>query len=313
MFDPSKPNLSRSQVKILVLLILLALVIPNTSFAGGLDDQRSAFPGDSEVESFSFQPGHWLERLLNAVGLHVYPASLLDLSRNVRDENGKVTQSIYIPLVVSNVGNQISPTPTPTNTVILPTEPVPGPTLIVTSTPPKSGPTPTPQGTPSPGDNLLVNGSLFDGFTGWSMDKGYWQVHIPIACEPSGTNYAEMDRDVGTNTWPVGGEDRLWQDVFVPIPHMKVILSLTEAHHMITGIAEVKLYGSQNGKDWTVIYQRPEVESPFGTGKCIKDMPPKMFTYEIQASYPYYQLEIRGRMVHENDGWLIGNLVLKVN
>jgi len=148
------------------------------------------------------------------------------------------------------------------------------------------------------------------------MVNGHWGNHEPIFCDPSGTRYAEMDQDkdrYGNVTgWQVGDEDWLWQDVQAADLHSLVSLSVTEAHHMKSGTAEITLYGSLDGAIWLVIYHRPGVESPYGTGKCIADMPPEYFTYEIVASFPFYRLEIHGRMNEEGDGFLFGNFDLHV-
>lgn len=180
-------------------------------------------------------------------------------------------------------------------------------------------PTRTPSETPAPpqaGTNLLVNGDFAGGFDGWQFVNGYWTVHRPIACEPTGTSYAQMDRDkAGLDDWPIGGEDWLWQDVAVSESHSTVIFRMIEAHHMHEGVAEVTVYGQvDRNEPWEMVFHRPGVESPFGTGKCNFVGPPAAFEYVIQVeeTFTAYRLEIHGRMVDPEDAFLFGGLELSV-
>jgi len=206
---------------------------------------------------------------------------------------------------------QVLTTPTAT--------PCPCPVVRATAT---SSPiaTPEPTSTPEPsqsGTNLLVNGDFAGGFDGWQFVNGYWTVHSPISCEPTGTSYAQMDRDIaGLDDWPIGGKDWLWQDVAASVEHGTVVFRMIEAHHMHEGLAEVTIYG-QVGWDepWEVVFHRPGVESPFGTGKCSFVGPPAAFEYIIPAekAYTTYRLEIRGHLVDPEDAFLFGGFHLGVN
>jgi hypothetical protein len=125
---------------------------------------------------------------------------------------------------------------------------------------------------------------------------------------------AEMDRDNcrSCNFWPVGGEDWLWQEVGAP-PHSSVTLTLTESHHMHSGSAEIRIYGSVDASNWTLVWERLEPDAAFGAGKdCLNGDTPQTFSYTISASYPYYRLEAYGRMNEEEDAWILGPLLLTV-
>lgn len=163
------------------------------------------------------------------------------------------------------------------------------------------------------GENLLINPQFHDGFTSWNITNGHWSIHAPISCEPTGTKYVQMDQDNGRNGptgWMIGDEDWLWQDVYTDQPHATLIFSMIEAHHMKSGTAEVTIYGSYDGQSWEVVYHRPGVESPYGTGKCRGWGPPATFTYTIPSDHSYYRLEIHGRMNETGDGFLFGGFDL---
>ena len=176
---------------------------------------------------------------------------------------------------------------------------------------------------PPSGENLLVNGDFMQGLADWQSVNGYWQVHGPRPCEPTGTQYAEMDRDGTSNdTWPLGGEDWLWQDVAAPDDHSVVVLRMLEAHHMqeqsgpqhtgfVPGVAELTVYGRDSGSaPWQVVFFRPSVESPYGTGKCSAYGPPAAFEYVFPASFAFYRLEVHGEMANDGDGFLFGGFEL---
>ena len=194
------------------------------------------------------------------------------------------------------------------------------PTHDVTDTP-----TPTATDMPGPpsGENLLVNGDFLQGLADWQSVNGYWQAHSTRPCEPTGTHYAEMDRDGTPNdTWPLGGEDWLWQDVAAPDDHSAIVLRMVEAHHMqeqrggrdtgfVPGVAELTVYGRDSSSDpWQVAFFRPSVESPYGTGKCGAYGPPAAFEYVFPASFAFYRLELHGEMVNDEDGFLFGGFEL---
>ena len=230
----------------------------------------------------------------------------------------------YIPLVlllgllVACGGAALQRTETPTAT--------PCPCPVATATPlptldtqPDPTATPEPTSTPEPpqsGTNLLVNGNFAQGFDGWQFVNGHWTVHRPISCEPTGTSYTQMDRDVaGLDDWPIGGEDWLWQDVAASESHGTVVFRMIEAHHMHEGLAEVTIYGQMDWDEpWEVVFHRPGVESPFGTGKCSFAGPPAAFEYVIpvEETYTAYRLEIHGHMVDAEDAFLFGGLELSV-
>jgi len=191
----------------------------------------------------------------------------------------------------------------------------PRPTRTATPAPATAEPTSTPEPSQS-GTNLLVNGDFAGGFDGWQFVNGYWTVHRPISCEPTGTSYAQMDRDIaGLDDWPIGGEDWLWQDVAAP-EHSTVVFRMIEAHHMHEGVSEVTIYG-QVGWDepWEVMFRRAGVESPFGTGKRSFFGPPAAFEYTIpvEKAYTTYRLEIHGHLVDPEDAFLFGGFHLSVN
>ena len=192
----------------------------------------------------------------------------------------------------------------------------PRPTRTPTPAPATAEPTSTPE-PPQSGTNLLVNGDFAGGFDGWQFVNGYWTVHSPISCEPTGTSYAQMDRDIaGLDDWPIGGEDWLWQDVAASVEHGTVVFRMIEAHHMHEGLAEVTIYGQVGWDDpWEVVFRRPGVESPFGTGKCSFAGPPAAFEYiiPVEKAYTTYRLEIHGHLVDPEDAFLFGGLHLGVN
>ncbi len=161
----------------------------------------------------------------------------------------------------------------------------------------------------SPTANLLTNPGFEDGFNGWNMVNGYWLLHGPLCYPESPPEFAEMDQDA-SGGWQVGQEDWLWQDVTAPAQHTHLKLTLTEAHHMHSGQAEIRIYGSQNGAAWEEVFFRPGPEAAFGTGHLCS--PAETFSYTIPAAYPFYRFEIYGRMNQQEDGWLIGKLVLQV-
>jgi len=191
--------------------------------------------------------------------------------------------------------------PTASNTPLVPT---PG------------GTDPTPTVPPPSGENLLINGDFEEGFDGWQFVNGHWTVHRPLVCEPTGTSYAQMDRDIaGLDDWPIGGEDWLWQDVAVSGSHSTIVLRMIEAHHMHEGVAEVTVYGQVDWDEpWIMVFHRPGVESPFGTGKCSFVGPPAVFQYVIpvEEAYTAYRLEIHGHMVDPDDAFLFGGFQLSV-
>lgn len=196
-------------------------------------------------------------------------------------------------------------TPTPESTAT--------PTFTPTKTPtatrrPSPTATKTPQ--PTPVGNLLVNGWFLDGFFGWEQENGYWTLHGPRPCEPSGSKYVQMDNDHGIFNWPIGAHDWIWQDIQTGgASHTKIIFSMIEAHHMQTGVAEITIYGSNDGSNWVQVYHRPGVESPYGTGKCGIWGPPSQFSYEIDTpGYIHYKFEIHGQIGQDGDAFLFGGL-----
>jgi hypothetical protein len=229
---------------------------------------------------------------LTALGL-LCAIGLLTVSNAYAKRAGRIADArdAYLPLVARSYDPGIQPGPTPI-------------------------PSPTP-GVVPPGGNLLVNGDFSDAFAGWNRINDYWGVHdiTDSQCIEENPDWpptmAEMDRDAcaDCNTWPVGGEDWLWQDVDAPAPHLTVTLTLTEAHHMYSGTAELTLYG-QEDEGWQVIFHRPVPEAPFGAGHFCET--PPSFSYSFPGGYPRYRLEIHGHLKEPIDGWIVGPFVLKI-
>jgi hypothetical protein len=192
-------------------------------------------------------------------------------------------------------------------------------TLSVVPTP-ESAPTPTqttgPAASPTPdqvarGDNLLVNPSFDQGFSGWNLVNNYWSVSTK-KCTPSpNERAAQIDRD-GKNLWQGGEEDWLRQDVQASMPHTKVVFSLYEVHHMRSGLAETSIYGSEDGVNWERVWFRPEPDAEYGSGKpnCVAPWPTFTYTIDVGSGYHYYRLEFHFLAVDPNDGWKFTSLDL---
>jgi hypothetical protein len=80
---------------------------------------------------------------------------------------------------------------------------------------------------------------------------------------------------------------------------------------MVSGIAAVNIYGSYDGTAWQLVWQREAPDAVWGAGhEC--ETPPT-FTYTIQSNYPFYRLELHGKMNEPDDGWIAGPLSLTVD
>lgn len=175
------------------------------------------------------------------------------------------------------------------------------------------------EATPSePGDNLLTNSDFAAGFSGWSSVNGHWLIH-PTQCDASiwPREMTEMDQDKTKNGesrgWMAGQEDWLWQDVTVPGEHSELSFTIYESHYMNTGIAETRIYGSDDGATWTELWYRPAPEAvAYGAGKKCEPVPSFTYTIPVSHSYAYYRLEFHGKMVDEFDGWIFSWLSLEV-
>jgi hypothetical protein len=122
-----------------------------------------------------------------------------------------------------------------------------------------------------------------------------------------------MDRDVHIQGWPPPpAEDWARQDFVPKAPHSTLYLHYEEAHHMVSGIIEVTIYGRLAGsgdEDWQVVFKQSGVLSPDGTGKCETGGPPAThdFSIPIEVEYEEYRIEIYGKMVVEGDAVLWGD------
>lgn len=239
--------------------------------------------------------------------LRVLEAEARDAGRGLWGETAMASESTP----TSPPAEAPEPSSTPSAATASPTLPVP-PAPSSTATAPPTSAVVAPSG-----PNLLVNGNFTDGFAGWSMQHGYWRIHdiTGSRCDANNPDWpdymAEMDRDrcTGCNTWPVGREDRLWQIVQVPA-HDTVVFQITEAHHMRSGVAEVTIYGADDGENWTPVFHRPEPDAAYGVGHFCET--PPTFTYSFDGGYNFYRLEVYGHLVEENDGWILGPLHLSV-
>jgi hypothetical protein len=189
---------------------------------------------------------------------------------------------------------------------------------------------PTPEGTPTPtetsdpaasptpdrvatGDNLLVNPYFGQGFSGWNLVNDFWSESVK-KCTPSPNEMAvQIDRD-GRNLWQGGEEDWLWQDVQASMPHTQVVFSLYEVHHMVNGLAETSLYGSDDGVNWELVWFRPEPDAEYGSGKpnCVAPWPTFTYTIDVGSGYNYYRLEFHFLASNPNDGWKFTSLDLRL-
>src|SRR5690606_22172504 len=173
-------------------------------------------------------------------------------------------------------------------------------------------------GPPGGTGNLLVNPDFSEGFNGWNSVNGHWLIH-PTNCDSDiwPPEMAEMDQDKtpsGVQGWRVGDEDWLWQDVTVLQGHDELTFTIYESHHMRGGIAETRIYGSDDGAHWTELWHReqPEPEAD-GAGKQCQPVPSYRYVIPLSRSYPFYRLEFHGKMVVDNDGWIFSWLSLTVN
>ncbi len=232
------------------------------------------------------------------------PPPILTEARLTRTPGTPVVRERTPRAVAQSLTETLTATPTVTN------QPPASATAAISPTPDLSLSQTPPLPLTDLSDNLLKNANFVNGFNSWNMKNGFWLLHGPLCYAESPPEFAEMDRDVRAG-WEVGQEDWLWQDVSVPIAHSQVVLTLTEVHHMHSGQAEIRIYGSQDGVDWEEIFFRPEVQATFGSGHLCT--PAETFQHVIQASFPHYRVEIYGRMNEEWDGWLIGQLVLQVH
>jgi hypothetical protein len=200
---------------------------------------------------------------------------------------------VYLPVAIAECRRNCEPTDTPT---ITPT----GPTA-----------TPTATATPAPYSNLLINPYFDWSLDGWSMINDLFTVSWK-SCTPSPSETsAQIDRD-GDNLWQGGEEDWLWQDVYTSETHTQVVFSFWEVHHMHTGLAEKRLYGSYDNVNWSEIWFSPDPEAEYGSGKpnCINPWP--FFMHTFQSDHPYYRIEFHFLAQDPNDGWKFTSLDLHV-
>ncbi len=165
-------------------------------------------------------------------------------------------------------------------------------------------------------DNLVLNGSFSEGpggFDNWESVNNHWLIHTSI-CDPEifPNTAAEMDQDKGGVGWQVGEEDWLRQVVETNGTHNRIIFGLAESHHMISGTAEIILYGSLNGTDWTEVWTRPTVEEGSrGAGKSCTQVPRYSYVIPTSISYKFYKIEIHGKYQVVGDGWLVSEVSLQ--
>lgn len=180
---------------------------------------------------------------------------------------------------------------------------------------------PTQPATPAPGStNLVFNGTFENGQAGgWTEHNGYYSAppagfHRPVPCSPSGTWYAQIDRDVGENGWPDPAveisEDWIWQVIQAPAPHNALILGYEEGHHVDEMIARLLIYGRPDpGGSWQLVHWQIGPRAPWGAGKC-QIAAPGVFSdlIPLAVSFPEYRIEIYGQLITPQDGLLWGDI-----
>lgn len=243
-------------------------------------------------------------------------ALLLGLSTPPPGGRNPTMQDRQTPTATPTGTPAATPTPTatataiPTNTSTSPRTPTATATatgmsrVIPTNTP---AATPTPTNTPTPVLLPLINPSFSlpapdGGFEGWKRLNNIWIISKkPSNPDPFDTA-AKLGQDShpdGSVTgWMIGDEDRLWQDVAALQPHSQVTLILTEIQHLVSGVAELRLYG-WNGSSWQEIWFRPAPDAP--RAQTAFDW--YTFSYTIPANFSAYRIEAYGKLNHSEDGW----------
>lgn len=208
-------------------------------------------------------------------------------------------------------------TPTPTET---PTETA-TPTPTFTSTPTETATsTSTPTNTPTP-FNLILNPNFTahtpvdpgnQTFANWSQISNFW-MHSPKPnfCQDSEAKFGQDSHQNGTTTgWMIGDEDWLWQIVLMLEPHTWIVFSITEIQHMVSGVAEVRVFGSNDGgQTWEQIFFRPDPDAPYNTKENRTSW--WTFNYLIESSHTTYKVEFHGKLLNAGDGWKFSCVGLK--
>lgn len=107
----------------------------------------------------------------------------------------------------------------------------------------------------------------------------------------------------------VGDEGHLYQAVAIPEPHTGVVFKLTEIQHMYSGLAELRIFGSYDGVQWTEVFFRPEPQAPFNSVENRTSW--WTFSYPVASDHAYYMVEFYGKMLAANDGWKFSCLDLR--
>lgn len=240
--------------------------------------------------------------------------------------SGQAT-STQIPATATNIPAtptvEIIETPTEATETSTPestdTSPVATPTEIaIQDTPTTTSPIATPTEAltttiPITSTNLVVNPNLdippdwanHEGFDYWIRDNGWWMVGVKVNTPSPNHTAAKLGQDTLSNGnlqgWPNNSEDWLSQ-VITTTPHSLVVFTMTEIQHMTPeGVAEVRIYGSDDAENWTEVWFRAAPDAPYNTTENRTDW--FTFTYLIPANYSYYKLEFYGKLDSTDDGW----------
>lgn len=95
----------------------------------------------------------------------------------------------------------------------------------------------------------------------------------------------------------------------MPESHTAVILSITEIQHMVSGVAELRVFGSNDGIQWTEIFFRPDPDAPYNTTETRTSW--YTFNYLIESSHTHYRVEFYGKLLHKDDGFKFSCIGLK--
>lgn len=173
--------------------------------------------------------------------------------------------------------------------------------------------------------NLLVNGDFSlesegivgqrGGFYAWQRVNDEWRLAYKPQSTPSqfGTA-AEMDQDTGRNGpigWLMNDEDWLTQVVQAPEVHSQATFTITEIHHLVLSLVQIRLYGSYDGLEWSELWLREGMVVPEAQSAT------DWYTnaYPVASDHTHYRLEFYGKYLDAtgHDGWKITNLVLEVS